>query len=243
MFRESGNGYTPAPENLEKNVEAEALPAHFDALIVLGKNWRELPEKDADPNNEKVNLSLESKMTARAALEMYQNGRVGQIILSGGKTAGENWPSEAEAMKDYMVLKYAAQLKKESNLEDVKAELDKLTNAVILEEQSIDTKTNAVEVKEIFDAHKLKNAALLTVGFHLDRAQNEFSNNGITTQGFASEEVMKTYCPMLYERFYDQKYRHSPRHLKQEVWEKVIRGFLAVGLGGSKFSAKYRHGK
>ena len=46
MFRESGNGYTPAPENLEKNVEAEALPAHFDALIVLGKNWRELPEKD-----------------------------------------------------------------------------------------------------------------------------------------------------------------------------------------------------
>ena len=72
----------------------------FDALVVLGKNigigWtREKIRKT--PNS----LSDRSILSVYAAGFLYKTGNFNRIIFSGGKTAGEDFPSEAAAMKDF----------------------------------------------------------------------------------------------------------------------------------------------
>lgn len=103
----------------------------FDALIVLGKNigvgW----------NREKIRktphfLSDRSELSVFATGFLFDTGNFKQIIFSGGKTAGADYPSEAKAMKDFL-LKEFPEIPEEK---------------IILEENSFDTIENAIEVKK-----------------------------------------------------------------------------------------------
>lgn len=239
-----------SPENPYTRPEIEPareeLPGHFEALIVLGKNWRKVPDAKMSPDTDRIHLSLESKMTARAALEMYLDGKTDKIILAGGKTAGKDWPSEAQAMADYMTKIYRAHLgqKDRDHSKETTDEMISLFNqSLIIEDQSIDTKTNADEVSRILTEHNLNNAALITVGFHLGRAEQNFQEQGIEAQGFKSEDVMKQYTPELYERFYEHQYQNSPREIKQRVLEAIVKKFLTLNRSENPFSKRFRHGK
>ena len=75
----------------------EREPRKFQAVIVLGKNWREYPS-EKPTQDWKLRLSIESEMSALAAGELFKQGRTERIIFSGGRTAGKDLPSEAAAM-------------------------------------------------------------------------------------------------------------------------------------------------
>lgn len=212
----------------QPQIEKRRRP-QFGAVIALGKNWRK-DENDAviphdygahlvDWNGQPLtgryvtaDLSVESKMTALKAAEMFLQGRAGRIVFATGETAGtwkdrfghvHHYPTEAEEMKKFVRRFYT-----EAQIPD---------SAILCEDTSIDTAGNAEEVKRRFlDPLRIKNVALLTVGFHLKRSMRLFNSYGITVkQGFASDEMSDRgegrISSAHYER-YLTKYHQSDRY-------------------------------
>ncbi|MBU2564600.1 YdcF family protein [Patescibacteria group bacterium] len=199
-------------ENKEQETFKEILPEKFEALVVLGKNWREYPPKKAN-KDWPLRLSIESKMSALAAGEMFKAGLTDKIIFSTGKTAGKYWPSEAEIMSDY--------LKKNYSIPD---------DAIILEKESIDTVENAEMVAEIIEKHNIKNIALMTSHYHLKRSVGLFNDYGMEVHSFPSEEMIKKRSSH-YEKFVEN-YLKSGRVKKEKIKEAVLRSLLVIDSKG-----------
>lgn len=181
----------------------------LDSVVALGKNW-EFPVY-----GKRISLSLESKITALAAAELFIRGDTNSIIFSGGKTAGDDakgvpYPSEAEEMKRFMRIFFH-----KNEISD---------KAIILEEFSIDTAGNAEEVFKIVNNKKLKKIGLLTVGFHLPRAKEIFKNHGVKIQKFfSSEEILKNKNPY-YDRLLSDYYWSS------KYFTEVLKETVGLGL-------------
>jgi uncharacterized SAM-binding protein YcdF (DUF218 family) len=136
-------------------------------LVALGKNWKRGPG----------GLSIESKMSALAAGEIWTRGGASLLILSGGRTGGRRRPSEAEAMWALMLRCSCLRGIPES--------------AVVLEDRAIDTAGNAEEVGRILSELGVSEAAILTVGYHLPAARQLFESFGVrVTAAIAAEEVL-----------------------------------------------------
>src|SRR3989344_5662305 len=194
------------PES-EGNVE---LPDKFQAVIVLGKDWREYPPEIPPPETWKLRQSLESKMSTIAAGEMYKSGVTDKIIFTTGNSPGEKWQPEAETMKQLLQKKYP----------DIPDE------DIIVEGESIDTFENAERVAPILEKHGFQNVALLTVGFHLERAEKIFENMGISVHGFPSEEILKKRSPH-YKKFVE-RFLSSGRVKKERVKELRLLGWQDI---------------
>jgi len=67
-------------------------------LVVLGKNIG-VNSTRSDIQNDNFHLSTDSRLNVLAAGELCKPGM--KIIFSTGKTAGNDFPSEAEAMRKY----------------------------------------------------------------------------------------------------------------------------------------------
>lgn len=142
-----------------------------DVLVVLGKNIG-VGSTKYDIRNNPRNLSMESKMAVRGALQLVENGLVNRALLfSGGYTAGSDISSEAQAMYDYYIDRVSGK-----------------SPHVILEENSIDTSSNAKYVRSTLEQMMERGdlglrydsrIGLVTAGFHLDRACRYFENYGI----------------------------------------------------------------
>src|SRR3989338_3187317 len=198
------------PES-EGNIE---LPDKFQAVIVLGKDWREYPPEIPPPETWKLRQSLESKMSTIAAGEMYKSGLTDKIIFTTGNSPGEKWQPEAETMKQLLQKKYP----------DIPDE------DIIVEGESIDTFENAERVAPILEKHGFQNVALLTVGFHLERAEKIFENMGISVHGFPSEEILKKRSPH-YKKFVE-RFLSSGRVKKEKIKEAILRGLLVIDTKG-----------
>lgn len=201
------------------------LNKKYGALVVLGKNWKEYPPKNL-PKNWQIQLSVDSKMSSLAAGEMFKRGNISKIIFSSGKTAGNQWLSEAEAMWKYTKRKFPM-------IPD---------QVVILEEDSIDTAGNAEKVGDIIQKYEIQNIALLTVDFHLARSKKIFMNRGMKVDCFASEQVLQE-CSPAYLDFVRQ-YKMSTR-LKLEKAREAILNVLFYIDPKAKISRilakKFRH--
>jgi uncharacterized SAM-binding protein YcdF (DUF218 family) len=197
-------------ENIDNRLEE--LPDHFDAVVVLGKNWREYPKNDS--NQSDLKLSIESKMSALAGAEMVRIGLTDKIILPTGKTAGPDFPSEGEAMRDYILHKY----------EKIKAE------SILVGVESKDTHGDAEEVLKIIEQNQLKSLALLTVDFHLDRSKKIFENHGISAYPFTSEELLLQRAPH-YQKFIAD-FQKSSRVKSEEIKEWLLKHFLILDPKG-----------
>jgi uncharacterized SAM-binding protein YcdF (DUF218 family) len=188
--------------------ESEQLSVTPDLLIVLGKNIgvRSSPE---DIRNHPDHLSNESRMSVVAAGLLYEPGI--QLLFSGGHTAGEDVPTEAEAMRDFLF----------THFPDIPEE------AVLLENNSIDTASNAEEVISMLTrpgSKHYQHINLLTVGYHLPGAQKIFDNFGVPIeQGVASETVISKLSADQ-EAFVEQ-WSHS-RKVKLEKAKEAFRGLL-----------------
>lgn len=185
---------------------AEKKKPQFDAVAALGKNWR-LPVEGM-----RIYLSLESKMTALAAGELFVQGKVGKIIFLTAETAGNDpqgnpYPGEAEEMKRFMRIFFP---------EDVIPE-----NAIEIDTHSFDTAGNAEEMKRIAERERLSKIALLTVGFHLERSMRFFESYGVRVKkGFASEKILRGRSSH-YKKFF-RRYFGSERYDDLESLESKV---------------------
>lgn len=127
------------------------------ALLAHGKNW-ELPVPE-DPAL--IEPSFDTRLTAEAAgiLFAQKDGDVlfDRLILSTGYTAGPQYPSEAQAMRNELRGRFDT-----SQIPD---------DAIIMEEESFDTSGNLKRVNELCAAHNIGSIGLLTVGYHLPRTR------------------------------------------------------------------------
>lgn len=196
----------------------ESEPAKFDAVVALGKNWR-LPI-----DGSRIHLSIESKMTAIAAGQMFVDGKTNEIIFSTGHTAGldketrQLYPTEAEEMKRFMRIFFSEDQIPES--------------AIRTEIVSFDTAGNAEKVKKIIGDEKLRKVAVLTIGSHKLRSKKLFANFGIPVTAIASQDVLKGRNPH-YEKFLHD-YAWSARHTKELLKETALNTLLFVDPKGEK---------
>ena len=180
------------------------------AVVVLGKNWRAYPPRNR-PAGWRLHLSIESKMAVLAAGHLFRSGHADMILISSGKTAGPDWPSEAEAMRDYLKRRYPG-------IPD---------ESILLESISIDTPENAEQVSRILRAHEPQPVTLLTIGFHLPRSMKIFRTFGITAErGMASEDVLAERS--LHHRTFIVNYLKSWRVKSERVKEALLRLLLLV---------------
>ena len=170
----------------------------YTALIALGKG------------RNGYGLTLESKMTALAAGELYKRHMSGKIIFAGGKTSGDNHNSEAKDMASYLR----------------KHRPDIPQSDIILEENSIDTLENARNVRPILETHKFSNLTLITLNYHIPRAERIFAENGIPTFPYSTELLIgEISC---HHSHFAKKYMSSLRRKLKVAKESLVR---AIGQG------------
>lgn len=216
-------------ESAPETKEAKEMPEKFEALVVLGRIWR--PRGDDKPERGH-HLSHDGKMRTLAAGEMFKAGLTDRIIFSGGRTAGQKWPPEAESMFKYFRKKYP----------EIPEE------ALLLEGESYNTQENAERISRILERYNLERVAILTNDYHLARSQKIFEQHGIKAAGFRAEEFLKKRKPETgkphYEKFVEEFEKSA--HVKWEnIKEAILRGLLRVDREGrvvGRISRAIRHG-
>jgi hypothetical protein len=115
-----------------------------NCLVLLGKNWEDKVTSK---------LSIPSRITGLAgAVKMLENN-YDYLIISGGFTIGNSKPSEAKAMRKY-ILEFFPELE----------------DKIILEEVSIDTPEN---MRELFGIVTPRDkVSIMTLSFHSKRSYN-----------------------------------------------------------------------
>lgn len=199
--------------NLE--TDRELPPQQFEAMIVLAKGWKDYLSRHE--GEEKLALSLESKMTALAAAEMLKSAMVKKLIITAGKSAGQDKPSEAAAMREYLLRHFKKEVKEGTiNPENI-----------ILEEESLDTVETAKNIAALIGKLKIQGAlALMSVSHHLPRSLELFEKEGIAARPFPSDEVLKKFRPRYTPLI--RKYQNSPYYTLMEAKEFLMRHLLII---------------
>lgn len=178
----------------------------YDAGIVLTG----IANIDKTPHD-RVHLNKGSDRLLHA-LQLYREGKIRKIILSGGSGAlREVETTEAEELQKIL-------------------RLAKVPEAdILLEKQSRNTRENAVNTKELLHQHpELQNRLLISSAFHLRRAKGCFAQAGVEVTPFATD-------------FYGGDRQFSPAHLlvPQEralyEWQRLlheITGYVVYALLG-----------
>ncbi len=204
-----GNKIKARLAQIEK-LDDEEKPGSFNIAVILGGSWE--PRKEG----ERLELSVNSKLRTLAGGVLASEGKVSEIIFTGGKTAGVENPSEAQAMADFLKLNFP-------NLK-VPVELDS---------ESFDTIENAKFVKKIVDKVDLAKVLVVTNDFHLARTLAIFDHVGMSVDAISAESILlKTYHWHQTEK--SGKVNHYPykrfieRHLKSGEMKK--KRIVEVGL-------------
>ena len=138
----------------DKGLESalEKIP-DADAVVVLGE-WFEM-NKDG-----KVVPSLESKMRAIGALELFEKGKVKKIIISGSghRKGASTETTVAEVMKEYLLSRGIPE------------------TAIVTEGTSMNTAEGLENVLNLLDEEDIKKILLETNEYHLPRARQLFEN-------------------------------------------------------------------
>jgi uncharacterized SAM-binding protein YcdF (DUF218 family) len=188
------------------------------AIIGHGKNW-EIP---VPPNPADIQLSLDSRLTAMAAGVLYSEGVAERIVFSTGHTAGDEYPTEAQAQ--------AKELRRFFPEEEIPGE------HVLLEEDSFDTAGNVDEVKRMIEAGLISGIHLLTVGYHLPRLKRLAQRHDLPVLGtYASDKVVgrsRLAVPRLRGRphyygrlvLHEARVRRSPRPIVRTAAQLALEG-------------------
>jgi uncharacterized SAM-binding protein YcdF (DUF218 family) len=135
-----------------------ASPVKSDVMIVLGcQIWDQSPS-----------LSLEYRL--QKALELYNAGYAGHIIVSGGQGGNEK-VTEASVMKNWLVA-------------------NGVDKSLVLEEgKSTSTYENLTFSKEIMDRQHFQTAVLVSNDFHMFRSLRYAKKVGIQASGGPAPNV------------------------------------------------------
>jgi hypothetical protein len=171
-------------------------------LIVLGKGLTRLGE-----------LTIESKMNAIAGGWLFSRGLAKSLIITGGRTLGPDFDSEAQKMYDWGC-----------QTVDV---FERGVPGVYLDHGAIDTYENADRTKEIAERESFDKFGLISIGSHLPRAKEIFERKGIKIEScFPSEEVLRD---IFYET-HSTNYSQSS-HNSEKLKELILRGIDSFDLG------------
>lgn len=202
--------------------QVEALRGKLDAIVVLGENLR-IGWGPHEIESTRKHLSPYSRISVLAAGLLYKAGVTDTIIFSTGQNQGYHLPSEAQAMKNHLLRIFK----------------DIPEDAVILEEESADTLSNAKEVKKIADKYGFREVGLLAPGFHLERSNILFRWFNLMTTLIAHEDVLRSK-----KRRFVEKYVNSQDYQKEAEREKEIveiikkRGRLFYSLKSMEIRAR-----
>lgn len=153
----------------------------LDDLIVFGQGPVVNIETKMKPQADNAIVEVEAiswmKSISRAAGELKKAGVVKRIILTGGRTGGESYPSEAELMKKILMEEYGI------------PEED-----IIVENKATNTLENLVYVLNAVDKNpeEHKKIGLLGADFHLARIRLLTKLFGINnSQAFSAESIFR----------------------------------------------------
>jgi len=153
---------------------------NYDGVIVVARNWRGYPLRHK-PFNGRLDIHPLSKINCIVGAEMYLSGRARKIILGTGKTAGEEWPSEASAMRDYMLKKYGEEIREED---------------ILIQEKSLESYGELNEDYKLARENGLEKLAVITLNSQLPKSRKILGNK---VDYISSEEEIKKTHPR-YER-------------------------------------------
>lgn len=193
---------------VEGGLEAKVKEEKFDAVIVMGRNWRGYPVKRAISEDGTLRLHSATLMNCSVAADIYRKGKTEKVILATGKTAGKKFNSEAEAMKEYLVKRLKI------------PEKDILTK-----HKALDTYTELDDSMKIAKEHELHRLALVTVGTQLPICEKYLGNR--VDEYIASEKYAKS-LPVW--RRYAGKYVKSPLAAYEAVKESILGLLQDIGL-------------
>lgn len=190
------------------NLETRAETIKYDAVIILCRNWRGYPLRHKVSSDGKLRLHGASKMNCAVAADMYKRGNVKKIIFGTGKSAGERFPSEAQAMKEHLTEKLKI------------PEKDILT-----QEKNLDTYEELDEDFKLAKKNNLNRLVLATVGTQLSRCRKYLGNK--VDEYIVSEDYAES---MPNWRRYADKYKESFVARYESVKEFILRRFQDVGI-------------
>lgn len=140
----------------------------YDMAMVLGAGYRE----------DKENLNIESRMRLNAAAQLYLEGRVRMLCLTGGPAMSEKWkhlPALSQLGKKYLVEKFEIPEKD-----------------IILEDESDATHGNLAYGLRVIHQDNLPvgKFAIISTNYHLNRAREMAKRSGIKAELLPAESLL-----------------------------------------------------
>lgn len=204
----------------------------IDALVVFGGGILSDQDLESQERGKSTlgkpeqgwRLPLGAKLRVLAASELYLNGQVEDVILTGGpmkKNEGIE-DSEAQLMRDYFLRKLEQRWRSEllndykeaeGNVRNAEGEirpdiagrineiiemrLQDASQHVLLEDKATNTIENFAHTINFIDRNpsKYQNIALLSNNFHIDRIVKLAGKMGVKGQGIGSEDVVADLGP------------------------------------------------
>jgi uncharacterized SAM-binding protein YcdF (DUF218 family) len=183
----------------------------YDAVVVLGKNLGFRSNKD-HIREQREHLAFFGRSNTDAGGILLRDGRTKKIILSTGVTVA-GLPSEAQLMK-----KHLQRIWPHVRDEDI-----------ILEEISKQTKGNAIEVKKVLEENNIdpNNVGLVTMGFHMPRAQRFFRQVGLNLDALPTEEILGREFPNILS---STDYKRKFQYIGEQVLELGYRVIQSIPI-------------
>jgi uncharacterized SAM-binding protein YcdF (DUF218 family) len=168
-------------------------PRTFDVAIILGGNIRLFNSQYvSSPYEENTEKGVGARGRVVTAAIFYHLGLASQFIVSTGKThPNPDAPTEAAVMQTELI---------DYGVPD---------SCITLEEKSVNTLENAIEVARILRTDKFKQAtaiALISNSYHLRRMKTFFDAQGLTAEGrqltlISCDRIIYEIIPELRQRF------------------------------------------
>ena len=160
-------------EEMKKSPEQKEKEKIFDAAIVYGEG--PVTEVYKKERGDTISYRLEGYLNACAAGHLYKEGKIGKIIVTGGKTGLQDSPYEGEIM--------AQILEEEFNVPK---------DDIIIEDTASNTIENAVYTIDMIDENleKYKNLVSIATEHHLERTEELNNLLGINAKHLGTKEIL-----------------------------------------------------
>lgn len=217
------------PQEAKNTEQKEKKP--YDAAIVYGEGPVQEIFGGKREGKGTISYKAEGRMSIYAAGELYQQGKIEKVIVTGGRTGGKNLPSEAEKMKLVLTKRY--------NIPE---------ENIILEDGASNTIENAAFTANILDQHpEYKNLLGITVSHHLERTKKINERMGINAEYISADDILKKENPKKYNKIFErlaQVPTYVERKKEQTRWqrglEEIPEYWLPQTAGGIKNIERFR---
>ncbi len=179
---------------LARNMEAETGICPYDVVMVLGAGYKE-KTGGPDPERQGWMLNKEFRMRLIASAQLYLEGRVRVICLTGGSGSGKwaEFAPLAQVAKQYLIERFKIPEKD-----------------IVLEDQSDATHGNlAYGLREVYHQNiPVGEFAIISTNYHLNRAREMAKMMGIKADFIPAEKKLLDRSPH-YQKYVSNWLMHA----------------------------------